>query len=93
MTQHTPAEMRSAADKWDDWARLWNKNPPHVQLAHEAHLTASMLRQAANAMQAIREHIKAADDCVRGNDDVAAMLKFAETDQKLRKIAAMPTKD
>lgn len=88
---YTASEMREMAAINDDKASQCRAQS-RPGAAEEYETTAQMLRQAADAMEAIRDHVDAADACVSGDDDVAAMLKFAETDQRIRKLAAMQDK-
>jgi len=83
---YTASEMREMATLYDN-AGVMSEGE-----FHRNKRTAQMLRQAADAMEAIRDHVDAADACVRGDDDVTAMLKFAEADQRIRKLAAMQDK-
>jgi hypothetical protein len=56
----------------------------HKLDAHAAAVSADLRAENARLWEALREYIDAADACVSGHDDVAAMLRFGEADKAAR---------
>lgn len=80
---HTPLVERvadaieSAADDWMSWGSAYRSRLAQaaIDACHAAELAATL-----------REYIAAADDCVSGDNDVAAMLRFGAADKRARAL-------